>query len=139
MAAEWSYPKDTFLIIFSLKFTFWGLYIFASVISPSPNLPSWLLPQVYKWSFVPSLVITAELFSPKDTCLIVPLSLRAVTSPGVVLSPSIPNWPSLLLPQVYKWSLVPSLVITAEWYFPKDTCLIVPLSLRAVTSWGVFW
>ena len=90
--------------------------------------------------------MTAEWYHPKDTCLSVPSSPSIPfplisTSWGVNCSYviPIPNWPSLLLPQVYKWSLVPSLVITAEWYFPKDTCLIVPLSLRAVTSWGVFW
>ena len=91
MAAECSYPKDTCLIVFSSKFTSWE--ISSSPYLPMPNWPSLLLPQVYKWSFVPSLVITAEWWNPKDTCLIVPLSLRAVTSPGILLSPSLPNLP----------------------------------------------
>ena len=91
---------------------------------PIPNSPELLLPQVYKWSFVPSLVMTDECSIPKDTCLIAPLSLRDVTSWGIFLLPvaPIPNWPSLLCPQVYKWSFFPSLVMTDEEPPPKDTC-----------------
>ena len=134
--AVYQLPQDTCLIFFPVIFCVTSWKLFWLIILFNPNWPATFNPHVYN---NPSVVTTAicppsvemwpvKYTPPYDTCLIdfgLLFWSLTVTCVKVLVLKSVvwpnPSWPFVLLPVVYN---KPSVVTTAEFQLPKDTCLI---------------